>query len=121
MAIKNCKKERGWATVEQAKQLIDAEIRSAKVNKITCLKLIHGYGSSGKGGKIKEALPDFLDGKMRVGAIADYIRGEDFSIFDALTQKALLNYPDLSGDKDLNQSNRGITLILMPKSVRLRD
>lgn len=114
MAIKVCNIERGWPTVEQAKQQIDGEIRSAKSKSISCLKIIHGYGSSGIGGRIKEAMPGFLDAKMRIGSITDYIRGEDFSIFDTITQKALLNYPDLSGDKDLNQCNRGITIILLP-------
>ena len=50
---------------------------------------------------------------MRKGNIRDYIRGEDFSIFDSCTQRALLRYPDLSGDADLEQCNHGITIILL--------
>ena len=77
------------------------------------MKLIHGYGSSGKGGMIKNSLPSFLDAQMRKGTIRNYIRGEDFSIFDSGTQRAMLSYPDLSGDSDLEQCNHGITIILL--------
>ena len=97
--MKICNIERGLPTVGQAHKRIEEEIAAAKFGKWTCMKLIHGYGSSGRGGMIKN--------------IRDYIRGEDFSIFDSCTQRALLRYPDLSGDADLEQCNHGITIILL--------
>ena len=108
--MKICNIERGLPTVGQAHKRIEEEIAAAKFGKWTCMKLIHGYGSSGRGGMIKNSLPSFLDAQMRKGNIRDYIRGEDFSIFDSW---ALLRYPDLSGDADLEQCNHGITIILL--------
>lgn len=111
--MKVCNIEKGLPTVGQAQKRIEEEIAAAKFGKWTCMKLIHGYGSSGKGGQIKNSLPSFLDTQMRKGNIRNYIRGEDFSIFDSGTQKAMLQYPDLSGDSDLGQCNHGITIILL--------
>ena len=76
--MKICNIERGLPTVGQAHKRIEEEIAAAKFGKWTCMKLIHGYGSSGRGGMIKNSLPSFLDAQMRKGNIRDYIRGEDF-------------------------------------------
>ena len=80
--MKICNIERGLPTVSQAQHRIEEEIEAARFGGWTCIKLIHGYGSSGKGGQIKNSLPTFLNAQMRKGKIRDYIRGEDFSIFD---------------------------------------
>ena len=111
--MKVCNIEAGMPTVQEAQRRIMAEIETAKYGKWTCLKLIHGYGSSGRGGQIKNSLPGFLNSQMRKGKITDFIRGEDFSIFDNITQKAMLRYPELSGDSDLNKCNHGITIVLL--------
>ncbi len=111
--MKICNIERGLPTVSQAQHRIEEEIEAARFGGWNCIKLIHGYGSSGKGGLIRNSLPSFLDAQMRKGKIKDYIRGEDFSIFDSVTQRAMLRYPDLSGDPDLGQCNYGITVILL--------
>ncbi len=111
--IKVCNIEHGLPTVDEAQKRIKDEIAAAKFGKWDCLKIIHGYGSSGRGGQIKNSLPSFLNAQMRQGNIRDYIRGEDFSIFDPITQKALLRYPELSGDSDLERCNHGITIILL--------
>ncbi len=111
--MKVCNIEWGMPTVSEAHSMLAAEIRAARIGRWTCFKVIHGYGSSGKGGLIKNSLPAFLDSQMRAGNIRDYIKGENFSIFDALTQRAMLKYPELSGDSDLEKCNHGITIILL--------
>mgnify|MGYP002514787730 CR=1 FL=1 len=45
--------EAGHPTVEMARTHLNMAIRSAKANGTRVLKLIHGYGSSGKGGSIR--------------------------------------------------------------------
>jgi hypothetical protein len=45
--------------------------------------------------------------------IAAAIYGEDFSIFDEQTRQALLRYPELKKDKDLENANRGITILFL--------
>lgn len=111
--MKVCNIERGLPTVSQAQRRIEEEIAAARLGGWNCIKLIHGYGSSGKGGMIRNSLPAFLNAQMRKGMIRDYIKGEDFSIFDSITQRAMLSYPELSGDSDLGQCNHGITILLL--------
>lgn len=42
--------EAGMPTVDMARTHLNMTLRSAKANRVKVLKLIHGYGSSGKGG-----------------------------------------------------------------------
>ena len=52
--------EAGMPTVDMARTHLNMTLRSAKANRVKVLKLIHGYGSSGKGGAIRQR-------KRRVG------------------------------------------------------
>ena len=45
--------EQGMPLVEQAIRRMTYEISSAKAQKYRAVKLIHGYGSSGTGGRIR--------------------------------------------------------------------
>ena len=45
--------EAGMPTVDMARTHLNMTLRSAKANRVKVLKLIHGYGSSGKGGAIR--------------------------------------------------------------------
>lgn len=73
--MKICNIERGLPTVGQAHKRIEEEIAAAKFGKWTCMKLIHGYGSSGRGGMIKNSLPSFLDAADAARAISGTISG----------------------------------------------
>jgi hypothetical protein len=78
------------------------------------IKIVHGYGSTGVGGKIRTAARQRLRLKKAAGSIRDFIPGEEFSMFDPATQKALaLYYKELTGDRDYNRSNEGITIVIL--------
>lgn len=51
----------------------------------SAVKIIHGYGSSGRGGKIRLEVRAYLERQKQRGKIRDYIPGERFSIFDEPT------------------------------------
>jgi DNA-nicking Smr family endonuclease len=44
--------EAGMPTLDEARRLVIEEIKRAKREKMKVLKVIHGYGSSGKGGAL---------------------------------------------------------------------
>ena len=44
--------------------------------------VIHGYGSSGKGGAIRTKARQWLNAQVRNGTIKAVINGEDFDIFN---------------------------------------
>jgi len=78
----------------------------------SAVKIIHGYGSTGQGGKIRTEVRKYLDDKVRKHQIRYYIRGEDFSIFDQKSRDAFMLCDDLRRDEDLERHNNGVTFII---------
>lgn len=88
-------------------------IRSGKELGAAAVKLIHGYGSSGKGGKIRAETRRYLEEQKRRGLIRDYIPGENFSIFDESTRSAFALCGELRRDRDLERHNNGVTIVVL--------
>ena len=51
-------------------------------SKKTCLYIIHGYGSSGKGGVIRQKVRSFLNAQLKNCKIKTVVNGEDFNVFN---------------------------------------
>ncbi len=90
-------------------EIIDDAIRTD----VKVLTLIHGYGSSGKGGVIRSECRKMLDFLKSKSAIGDYVCGEDFNKRSGTVKSLLRRYPQLAMDKHLNKGNRGITLVIL--------
>ena len=88
-------------------------IQNAKTTGAGALKLIHGYGSHGVGGRIRVEVRAYLERMKRQGRISDYIPGERFSIFDEATRAAFAKCDDLRRDSDLDRANNGVTIIVI--------
>ena len=100
-------------TADDAIRRITNNIHSSKKLGASAVKIIHGYGSTGKGGKIRIRARKYLEEQKEKGCIRDYICGEDFSIFDESTRKAFLFCEELRRDSDLERHNNGITIIIL--------
>ena len=105
--------ERGLPPVAQALDRLDKEIALAALLGIRVLTLIHGYGSTGKGGGIRTETRRYLQRQKDKRQIRDFITGEQFSIFDEATRAAFLVCDDLRRDSDLERSNNGITIVIL--------
>ncbi len=105
--------ELGRPVLGLALQKLDNAIEDAEKNNIHVLTLIHGYGSSGKGGRIRSECRKNLDFMKSKGRIRDYIAGEEFSRKFGPARKLLQRYSQLSVDSNFNKGNRGITLVVM--------
>ena len=103
----------GMPTVEAARIRLDQALRTAKARRYPAVKIIHGYGSSGKGGAIKRDVQAFLAQKKRGGAISGFVGGEDFSPFSADSRAITDRLPQLKNDKDYSRGNDGITIVLL--------
>lgn len=79
----------------------------------SAVKLIHGYGSTGKGGKIRLEVRAYLERQKARGQIRDYIPGERFSIFDEPTRRAFALCDELRRDHDLDAANNRVTIVLL--------
>lgn len=100
-------------TADDAIRRITYNLRNGKMLGIKVLKIIHGYGSSGTGGKIRVEARRYLGEQKRKGFIREFILGEDFSIFDSATLKAFQACAELRHDPDLERHNNGITIVIL--------
>jgi hypothetical protein len=103
--------EAGLPTVEEARRMVNEQIKRARSEGIKVLKVIHGYGSSGKGGALRVALRKSFKLRRKEGAIKDFIAGEDFSIFNQTSLILLEQVPELRGDTALDAMNEGVTIL----------
>lgn len=112
MAYHTVNLEQNYPTANQATVRLSQELRLAKTGRKRALKIIHGYGSSGKGGTIKIAVHRMLGEKKRSGFIQHYVAGENFTAFTNDGRKAVELCPELKQDADFSRQNDGITIVI---------
>ncbi len=66
--------ERNFPLASEASVRLSQEIRLAKCSRCRALKVIHGYGSSGKGGAIKAACLKLCAERKRSGMIRHFVK-----------------------------------------------
>jgi hypothetical protein len=110
-AIRVFNAEAGLPTLDEARRRVQGEIRQARREGARVLKIIHGYGSSGKGGTLCLGLRKSFGMRKKEGVIRDFIRGEDFSVFNDTVLGLLEAVPELRGDPDLGATNEGVTVL----------
>ena len=72
------------------------------------IKIVHGHGSTGKGGSTKEIVRNWLfRSRTKLRAVID---GENYGMFDADVQE-MRNEVGQFDDRDLNACNPGITIV----------
>lgn len=103
----------GNPSVEYAMAVIEAEIHDAKNEGVTAIKVLHGYGSHGKGGTIFIELRKFLSNMKKQGKINDFFGGDDWNLFNDKARTLLNIDKSITGDQDLNNANAGITIIIV--------
>ncbi len=101
----------GNPSVDYALAVVEIEIENAKLEGVTCIKVLHGYGSHGQGGVILNALRRQLQIFKKQKKIADFFAGDEWNIFSPRTMEILNADKSIVGDEDLNKVNPGITII----------
>lgn len=112
----NCKTvnlEEGRPTVNVGLLRLDHALASARAEGATLLKLIHGYGSSGAGGRLREEVWKALDRLQRDGSIAGFIPGEDFRLSHETSWELVKRDKAIREDRDFGRGNRGITIVVL--------
>lgn len=100
-------------TVDEARERLRVELEKAKNGSVVVLKIVHGYGSSGQGGALREAIRRSLRKRVKEGAIRTFQAGEGFSTFDETARLMLDECPELARDPDFNRYNEGVTFVLL--------
>ena len=101
--------EAGMPTSADALKLLKSSIVNAKSGNVGCLYIIHGYGSSGRGGVIREKVRQWLHAQERNGAVKTVINGEDFTIFNSKALELKNKYKEL--EQLLRVCNHGVTVV----------
>ncbi len=105
--------EKGLPTVHQALERLRQELELARLQGCRVLTLIHGYGSSGRGGAIRIVIRRQLDYLKVRGEINDVLAGEEFDRRTGHGREVLRRFPFLAPHHDVNRGNRGITLVVL--------
>jgi hypothetical protein len=100
----------GKPTVEAAISLLKLHLSIQKRTE-KVIKIIHGYGSSGMGGKIKIAAREYIEEEYHKNRIQDYIPGE--AIYTPMGfDETIRSYKSLiQMDSDYKKGNDGITYV----------
>jgi len=106
--------EAGKPFVKEALARFDKELKFINNQNVGLLKIIHGYGSTGKGGKIKIALQQHLKALLKNQQISKIILGENYSKSSQSAKsylKLIEAYPELSETIQADKYNPGITFV----------
>jgi hypothetical protein len=105
--------EEGHPTVNVGLLRLDRALAAARAEGVPILKLIHGYGSSGVGGRLREEVWIALDRFKRDRRIADFISGEDFRLSNEASWELVKRDKSIKQDRDFGRANRGITIVVL--------
>ena len=101
----------GFPTVDDARHRLLSEMQSARARGVRVLKVIHGWGSSGEGGKLGPAIRKSLRLRVKEGKASCVIPGECFTSDSNEGREFVQRHPALRKDRDYNRANPGITLV----------
>jgi len=101
----------GMPSVDEARRILLESLQTAKAGGVRVMKVIHGHGSTGVGGKLRGALRRSLTLRKKEGAIKGFIQGEEWGLFNEEARALCDRFPSLRDDPDYNRENPGITIV----------
>lgn len=104
--------EAGMPSSQQAMTTLNNRIYAERASGAKCAKIIHGYGSTGKGGTIRTVCRQKLQEYRRRGMIKDYCYGESLGPFSEDGRRFAEKCPEIRKDIDWGRENNGITVVI---------
>lgn len=105
--------------VEEALDRLTEYLRKSLELGIKAIVLIHGYGSSGEGGRIKWAIHDALESNRYSDRVDEYHFGENVAFGSQAYQALLKRRPGLRPYlKRFKEGNAGMTVLLLGSQSR---
>lgn len=98
---------------DYAMYLLDMEIKYSKAVGNRVIVAIHGYGSHGVGGAIKEAIKAYLPKLKKNKTITDYVFGENWGDTNETKNLICRIAPDAIVNEHLGSPNAGVSIILL--------
>jgi len=111
--------KQGSPYVEEALEQLTELLRQCAELGIKAIVLIHGYGSSGEGGRIKWAIHEALENNRYADRVEEYFFGENVGFGTQPYQDLLKRRPGLKQYlKRFKEGNAGMTVLLLGTSHR---
>jgi hypothetical protein len=105
--------------VEEALELLTEQLRKCLELGIKAIILIHGYGSSGEGGRIKWAIQNALENNRYSDRVDEYFFGENVGYGSESYHALLKRRPGLKRYlKRFKEGNAGMTVLLLGSQYR---
>ena len=104
--------ELGRPSADEALRRLESELAAKRHLRAKATKIIHGYGSSGKGGRIRTASRKYLRAAQEQGRIYAVLPGERLTIFDEEARRLMARCPALRDDCDRERYNCGVTFVI---------
>ncbi|MFH1313831.1 MAG: Smr/MutS family protein [Candidatus Eisenbacteria bacterium] len=98
-------------TAAEAVRRLAVRLETARSGGTKIVRIIHGWGSTGSGGKIKKATHKYLIRLERQGQIKGFHPGEDYSELSDRARDLMIAHPVLKDSLRSDRLNRGITLV----------
>ncbi len=106
--------KRGGPSAEEALDSLTHHLRRASEVGVKVILLIHGYGSSGEGGRIKWAVHDALEHNYFSDRVDEFYFGEDVAYASDAYHALLRRRPNLKSHLKLfKEGNAGMTVLLL--------
>ncbi|MCI5497411.1 MAG: Smr/MutS family protein [Firmicutes bacterium] len=98
---------------DYALYLIDQEIKYSQAIGNRVIVVIHGYGSHGMGGVIKNEVKKYLPHLKKEKIISDFVFGENWGDLNPTKQLIEKIDPETILNQNLFQINSGVSVILL--------
>lgn len=108
-----CNIEKGKPLAQEALEKLEKEIRKHSNLGVKALKIIHGYGSSGQGGVIREKVIKRLKIKKQNGTIKHFYNCDFLSKDIDDFQLVVKLCPDIKNAVKKDRKNKGVTYIVL--------
>ena len=111
--------KQGSPHVKEALELLTEQLRKCLDLGIKAIILIHGYGSTGEGGRIKWAIQDALENNRYSDRVDEYFFGENVAYGSDAYHALLKRRPGLKRYlKRFKEGNAGMTVLLLGSHYR---
>ncbi len=111
MRVVNIKRDN--PNVDYALFLIDEEIKYSRAVGNRVIVIIHGYGSHGQGGAIRQGVKEYLPKLKKSGTIITYVFGENWGETNADVKEIERISPEIILNENLSSINSGVSVILI--------
>lgn len=105
--------EAGMPLVEEAINRLNLGLQEMRISGVKLVRLIHGYGSTGRGGKICIEARRELKLMKNKRRIQGYVTGEEFGPYSDESRKLVDQFPEIVRDHDYGRCNHGITIVIL--------